>query len=150
VAELADAERTVSARVADSTTIPGLLDATFDAFEVIRQVARACESRVPELFAAFMVAATTAVESRNALNDAPSLPPARGGPVPSPTVSPTADVGHVADRLAALAALLARRLTEAAARADLAGDEDACECAAQSAADLHQILGRGNDETVTR
>jgi len=138
------------ARVVDSTTVRGLLDAGFDAFEVIRQVARACEEWVPELFAAFMVAATTAVEGRNALNDAPSLPPARGGPKPSPAVSLPADVGHLADQLAALAALLAQRLTDAAARADLTGDRDACEYAARAAADLHQILRRGDDETAAR
>jgi hypothetical protein len=141
---------TIAGRVADSTTIPGLLDAGFDAFEVLRRVARTCEDRAPGLFAAFMAAATTAVEGRNALNDAPSLPPVHGGPAPSPTVSLAAEVDHLADQLAAFAALLAQRLTEAAAQADLADDRDACERAAQAAADIRQILGRGDDETATR
>jgi len=137
----------ITARVTGSTTIPDLLDASFDAFEVIRQMARACEDQVPELFAAFMVAATTAAEGRNALNDAPSLPPARSSPTPPLTVSLADDADNVADGLAELAALLAQRLHEPAALAD---DRDACEWAAQAATGIHQILSRDTDETAAR
>ncbi len=70
----------VAARLARRHRPSGLLDAGFDAFEVIRLVARACEDLAPKLFAAFMTAAGTAVEGRNALDDAPSLPPATGPP----------------------------------------------------------------------
>jgi hypothetical protein len=139
--------RAVTARVAGSATISGLLEASFDAFEVIREVARACEDRVPELFAAFMVAAGTAVEGRNALNDAPSLPPARSDPSLPPIVNRTADAEHIADELADLAALLAQRLPEAAARAGIAGDREACERAIRAAADIHHLLGRDTDAT---
>jgi hypothetical protein len=137
----------VTARVADSATISGLLEASFDAFEVIRQVARACEDRVPELFAAFMVAAATAVEGRNALNDAPSFPPARSDPALSPIVTMAADVEHVADELAELAALLAQRLPEAAVQAGLAADREACAGAIRAATDIHYLLGRDTDAT---
>jgi hypothetical protein len=140
----------ITARVTGSTPISDLLEASFDAFEVMRQVARACEDQVPELFAAFMVAATTAAEGRNALNDAPSLPPARSSPTPSLTVSLADDADHVADGLAELAALLAQRLHGPAALADLAVDRDACERAAQAATDIHQILSRDTDETAAR
>jgi hypothetical protein len=140
--------RAVTARVADSTTMSGLLGASFDAFEVIRQVARACEDRVPELFAAFMVAAGTAVEGRNALNDAPSLPPARSDRALQPSVNTTAEVGQVADDLAELAAFLAQRLPKAAARADLPGDREACERASRAAADIHHLLGQDTDATA--
>lgn len=135
----------VTARVAGSTSIPGLLDASFDAFEVIRQVTRACEGLAAELFATFMVAAGTAVEGRNALNDAPSLPPARRYPAPSPTVRPATDSAQVADELAELAALLTLRLPEMAVQADLAGDREACERAAHAAADICQLFGRDVD-----
>ncbi len=97
-----------------------------------------------------MAAAAAAVEGRNALNDAPSLPPARTSPTPSPTVNLAADVGHVADGLAELAALLAQRLRGTAAQADLAGDRQACERATQAAADIHQLLSRDADETAAR
>ena len=78
-------------RVAATRRYPlaGLLDAGFDAFEVIRLVARAGEDRAPDLFAAFITAAGTAVEGRNALGDAPSLPPATAPP-PAITMSSTA------------------------------------------------------------
>lgn len=140
----------ITARVADSVTIPEALDAGFDAFEVIRLMARACENRGPELFAAFMVAAGTAVQGRNALNDAPSLPPARSDLASSPVVGPALDVGLVADQLAELAALLAPCLHKMAAEANLAGDRLACERAARAAADIYQFLGRGTDETAIR
>ena len=104
-----------TARVHSSATLAELLEAGFDAFEVIRLVARACEDWAPDLFAAFMTAAGTAVEGRNALNDAPSLPPARAGPPPAPTVSTETSADRIADELAALAVLLARRLAEARA-----------------------------------
>jgi hypothetical protein len=140
----------ITARVISSATISDLLEASFDAFEVIRLAARACEDQVPELFAAFMVAATTAAEGRHALNDAPSLPPARSSPTPSLTVSLGDDADHIADVLAELATLLAQRLHEPAGLADLADDRDACERAGQAATDIHQILSRDTDETAAR
>jgi hypothetical protein len=137
-----------TARVHNSTTLADLLDAGFDAFEAIRLVARACEDRAPDLFAAFMTAAGTAVEGRNALNDAPSLPPARTSPAPAPTVSARASAERIADELAALAALLAQRLAEARTQAALAGDRHACQHAARTAAGIHRLLARDTDETA--
>jgi hypothetical protein len=137
-----------TARVRSSATLAELIEAGFDAFEVIRQVARACEDWAPGLFAAFMTAAGAAVEGRNALNDAPSLPPARTGPPPSPTVSAAASTGCIADELAALAALLAQRLAQARVLAALAGDQAACQHAACAAAEIHRLLARDTNETV--
>jgi hypothetical protein len=131
----------ITARVADSTGIPELLDTGFDAFEAIRYVSRACEGQAPGLFAAFMLAAGTAVEGRNALTDAPSIPPSRGGLVLEPAVIAADDVDDVADALAQLASRLAQRLAEAAMQADLAGDRSACQQASRSATDIHELLG---------
>jgi hypothetical protein len=133
----------IATRVNDSSTVAESLDAAFDAFEFIRLVARVCEVRAPELFAAFMLAAGSAVEGRSALNDAPSLPRARNGSPSAPTVSPGADIDLIADELAALAALLAHCLPAAAGRADLAGDRDACERGARAAVDIQRLLGQG-------
>ena len=138
-----------AARVRSSATLAELLEAGFDAFEVIRQVARACEDRAPGLFAAFMTAAGTAVDGRNALNDAPSLRPATGPPHVI-TVSATAGADHIADELAALAALLAQSLAEAGAWAFLEGDRAACQHATRAAADIHRLLARDLDETAAR
>ena len=119
-----------------------MLDAGFDAFEVIRLVARAGEDLAPDLFAAFITTAGTAVEGRNALGDAPSLPPATRPP-PAITMSSTVGAGQIADELAALATLLAQRLAEAGAQAVREGDRAACQHATYAAADIHRLLAPG-------
>jgi hypothetical protein len=131
----------IAARLREGTTLAGLLDAGFDAFEVIRRVARAGEDLAPELFAAFITTAGTAVEGRNALGDAPSLPSATRRP--TITVSATVGAGQIADELAALAALLAQRLAEAGARAAGEGDRAACQHAVDAAAGIHRLLAPG-------
>jgi len=133
---------TIASRLRGATTLAGLLDAGFDAFEAIRLVARAGEDLAPGFLAAFITTAGTAVEGRNALNDAPSLPPATGPP-PAPAVSLTVDAGQIADELAALAALLAQRLAEAGAQAAGEGDRAACQHATYAAADIHRLLAPG-------
>jgi hypothetical protein len=139
----------IASRLRSGTALADLLDAGFDAFEIIRLVARAGEDCGPELFAAFMTAAGIAVEGRNALNDAPSLPPATGPP-PAPTVSFVVGADQIADELAALAALLTQRLAEASAQAFGEGDRAACQHATHAAADIHRLLARGLDETAAR
>lgn len=139
----------IASRLRDVSTLAELLDAGFDAFETIRLVARACEDRAPDLFAAFMTAAGTAVDGRNALNDAPSLPPPPG-PAPVTTVSATASADQIADELAALAALLAQRLAETGAWARRGGDRAACQHATRAATDIHRLLARDLDETAAR
>lgn len=140
----------ITARVRGSTTLPELLDACFDAFEVIRLVARACEYRAPGLLAALMTAGGLAVEGRNALNDASSLPLLRSGPPLPSAVNVITGAGQCADDLATVALLVARRLTGAAARAGLAGDATACADAARAAAGIHRLLVRDFDETAVR
>jgi hypothetical protein len=132
----------IAARLRGGTTFADLLDAGFDAFEVIRLVARACEDRTPELFAAFMTTAGTAVEGRSALSEAPSLPPATG-PLPAITMSATVDADQIADELAAVAALLAQRLAEAGAQTVREGDRAACQHAIYAAADIRRLLAPG-------
>ena len=139
----------IASRLRGGTALAGLLDAGFDAFEVIRLVARAGEDLAPDLFAAFITTAGTAVEGRNALGDAPSLPPATGPP-PAITMSATVGAGQIADELAALATLLAQRLAEAGAQAVREGDRAACQHATCAAADIHRLLARGLDETAAR
>jgi len=133
---------TIAARLRGGTALAELLDAGFAAFEVIRLVARAGEDLAPELFAAFITAAGTAVEGRNALDGAPSLPPATRPP-PTITMSPAVGADEIADELAALAALLAQRLAEAGAQAVGEGDRAACQHATCAAADIHRLLAPG-------
>jgi hypothetical protein len=140
----------IAQRVSSSGTLPELLDAGFAAFEAIRLAARACEDRMPELFAAFMMAAGTAVEACNALSGAPSLPRSPAGPAPAPTRSTTADVACVADQLARLAALVAQRLHAAVGEAALPEDRIACQHGAQAADEVWRLLASNLDETSTR
>jgi hypothetical protein len=132
----------IASRLHAGISLAELLDAGFAAFEVIRLVARVGEDLAPELFAAFMTAAGTAVEGCNALGDAPSLPPATGGQ-PTITMSGTVDADRVADELAALAALLTQCLAEAGAQAVGEDDRAACQHATHAAADIHRLLAPG-------
>jgi hypothetical protein len=132
----------IASRLRDDTALADLLDAGFDAFEVIRLVARAGEDLTSDLFAAFITTAGTAIEGRNALNDAPSLPPATAPP-PAITMSATVGADRIADELAALAALLAQRLAEAGAQAVREGDRAACQHATRAAAGITRLLAPG-------
>ena len=53
-----------------------------------------------------------------------------------------ADAGQAADALAALAAVLRDRLTDAATQADLPGDRTACQDAAEAAGRICQLMTR--------
>jgi hypothetical protein len=132
----------IASRLRGGAALAGLLDAGFDAFEVIRLVARAGEDLAPDLFAAFITTAGTAVEGRNTLGGAPSLPPATRRP--AITISSTVDAGQIADELAALATLLAQRLAVAGAQGvGEGGDRAACQHAVDAAAGIRRLLAPG-------
>jgi hypothetical protein len=133
----------IEVRLEQAASLPEALAAGFDAFEVIRMAARDYQDRVPGLFAAFMTTADAAVGGREALTVAPSLPLA-GGTGPGAAVAADADAGQVADALAALAVVLGEHLSRAAARADLPGDRVACQDAARAAAQICQLMARGD------
>jgi hypothetical protein len=133
----------IEARLSQAGSLAETLAAGFDAFEVIRMTARAWQDRAPELFAAFMTAADAAVDGREALTIAPSLPPADRAR-PDDTVAAGADPGQASNTLTALAAALRDRLTRAAALAVLPGDQAACQDAAQAAARICQLMARGD------
>ncbi len=132
----------IECRLHQAASLPELLSASFDAFEAIRMTARDCEDRAPELFAAFMTAADAAVDGRESLTIAPSLPLAGdAGPIDAVT---GADPGQAADLLAALAAVLRDRLTAAPDLAVLPGDRAACKDAAAAAGRICQLMARGD------
>jgi hypothetical protein len=128
-------------RLRQAATLPDVLDAGFDAFEAIRITARSCQDQVPGLFAAFMTTADAAVDGREALTIAPSLPRHRGTEPGGATPADT-DTGQAASILAALAAILCERLTQAAGQAELPGDRDACRDAAEAAGRICQLMTR--------
>jgi hypothetical protein len=92
-----------------------------------------------------MTAADAAVDGREALTSAPSLPPAAAGAGgPGDPVLDGGDLGPVADALAALAEVLRDRLSRAAAGADLPADQIACQEAAHAAARILRLMTRGS------
>jgi hypothetical protein len=138
----------VESRLQQATTLPDMLAASFDAFEVIRLLARDNEDRVPGLFAAFMTAADAAVDGREAITAAPSLPPGSrnliGSSLPTSTC---AGVREIADDMAALAVLLSQRLGYAATLSIALSDQVACEEAVAAAGRICQLMARGHDDT---
>jgi hypothetical protein len=131
----------IETRLWQAASLPEVLAAGFDAFEAIRMAARDCQDRVPALFAAFMTTADAAVDGREALTIAPSLPPG-SDTEPAMAVPPGADAGQAADALAALATALRERLTDAAAQADTPEDRAACQDGAEAAGRICQLMTR--------
>jgi hypothetical protein len=138
----------MAARLGATDGLAATLAAGFDAFEAIRAAARDGEDRAPELFAAFMLAAGAAVEGRNALAAAPSLPGGRGETVSPAVVPPDVDAGEIADALAALGGLLTARLREAAGLAPGTGNEAACTNGARAAEQIQRLLQAGDDTHI--
>jgi len=139
----------IEGRLRDASTLPEMLAAGFDAFEVIRRAARGCVNTIPGLFAAFMTTACEAVEGREAVTVAPSLPP---GPAAIPASLPTTigSADEVMTTIASLGALVAGCLSRAAAAATLEADRVACEEAAASAQRIRRLMARDDDAAGLR
>jgi hypothetical protein len=137
-------------RLQQALSLPGTLALSFDAFEAIRVLARQSQDRVPGLFAAFMTTADAAVDGREAVTIAPSLPPP--GLSTAPSVGPAADteLDELIAALAQLAGLLADRLNRAAAGATLAADRAACEEAAAAAQQIRTLMARSDERPGLR
>jgi hypothetical protein len=131
----------IEERLGQAASLPDVLNAGFDAFELIRITARRHQDDAPELFAALMMTADAAVDGREALTVAPSLP-LGGGDEPASAVPLENDVHQAADTLARLASALHEHLTKAAAHADSHDDEAACQQAAQAAERIRELMTR--------
>jgi hypothetical protein len=139
----------IQARLQDACTLPDMLAVSFDAFEAIRLAARSCVDWVPELFAAFMTTAAAAVEGREAITTAPSLPAGPAATQPG-LVAPDDSAGDAVGVLAALGTLLDSRLTQVGASSAIQADRDACAEAAGAARRIHQLMTRGDDGPALR
>ena len=132
----------IMSRLRGARSLPELLEASFDAFETIRVLARGSEDTVPSLFAAFMTVADAAVDGRQAITLAPSLSPASGvSPVTTPPAA-GAEIDTITVALAALGELLDERLARAADCALMPGDRAACQEAAAAGRRIHQLMAR--------
>lgn len=126
-----------------TAALPERLAAALDAFGVLLACSRDSEKRSVELFAAFAFAAAAAAEGRHILLTAPSLPSAHGLAT-SHTACVQADLDAIADKLADLAVALSTHLSSAARGAQDPGDHAACSDAAREAAQVHELLARGD------
>lgn len=131
----------IEARLRTPCPLPELLAASFEAFELIRILARAGEDMVPALFAALMTTADAAVDGREAITAAPSLPPPTGPP-PSASIPAGTSTGQIISALASLSALLHTRLAETASSAPTPADQASCGEAAGAARRIYRLMGR--------
>jgi len=125
--------------------VPHVLGHAFDAFEAIRQLARSCEDQSPDLFAAFMSAAVTAADGRDAILTADALPAHTASAAGTGQPTPGAGPREVADSIATSAAALAARLNDAAGLAVTPSDRRACRDAAAAARRIHRLLACADD-----
>jgi hypothetical protein len=97
-----------------------------------------------------MTAADAAVDGREAITIAPSLPPARVSALIASPSAADADIEPIIDALAALGALLSERLASDANGAPTPGDQTACEEAAEAGRRIHQLMARGDNDRHLR
>jgi hypothetical protein len=131
-------------RLQEADGLAVVLDAAYAAFEGMVSVIHPVQDPSSGLFAAFVMAAASAVDGRNALALAPSLPrhsllavPAEQQPRPGEPPE------RVADLVAGLSRLVAEQLTQAAVSAPDIDDRDACRHSAQSARDICGLFSTG-------
>lgn len=125
----------------DTTDTPAaVLAAGWDAFELIQQVATAQTQQTTGSYATWMSAIPPACEGRDALARAPSMP--RNPSRQDLRVTEAAGTDdEIADGLAVLAALLARRLRGVASDVSAAADQQAIERGAAAADEILELLG---------
>lgn len=93
-----------------------------------------------------MTTADAAVDGREAITNAPSLPPDRAG-AGIGVAGASASVQEIARDLAALGALLADRLWQTSALATTAADKVACTDAALTAGRICRLMTGDDDDT---
>jgi hypothetical protein len=128
-------------RLQQASDLAAVLDAAYEAFEGMLSVIHPAQDPASDWFAAYVMAAASAANGRNALALAPSLPrhplfavPAEVGPGPGERPE------RVAEVVAGLGELVAGCLASAAAGARDIGDRDACGYAARNALDICGLL----------
>jgi hypothetical protein len=125
----------------DADGMPGLLSAGWDIFELVIAVAAVGADQSADLFPAFTFARGSAVNGRNAIAFAPSMPRFYAPSAWAERV--TSDVYEIAETVAELASALSACLRDAARSAADASDRAACEAAAGHAGQISALLARG-------
>jgi hypothetical protein len=133
----------IQQRLVDAGSLPAVLAASWEIFELIAASASASPGESPEIYPAFTFARSSAVSGRNAVAFAPSMPVFSASAVHDPP-EPAADAYEIADTLAGLASALSVRLRESAGLAADAADRSACESAASEAERIAWLLAGEN------
>jgi hypothetical protein len=133
---IADAET----RLGQATELAGVLDAAYDAFEIMLAVLRRHQEDDAGAFAAFVFAACSAADGRDWIAGAPALPPASSCE-PAQGLLEGASVTDVALAISALSGELATRLAVFGRGAADPDDRTCCEHAAAEAATIQSLLG---------
>jgi hypothetical protein len=122
--------------------VDGLADTlavSWDCFELMQALTDKHADQDPGMFAAFMFAAASATEGRDAIGLAPSLPSITGPSADHRERDP-GDPGKLADSLVGLTSELGATLLRAARQASDPGDRRACEHAARQASRIGELL----------
>jgi hypothetical protein len=130
-------------RLEQAAGLAAVLDAAYDAFESMRLAFRVHENPASGLFAAFVIAAASAADGRDAVAFAPSMPARRRrgaaetgqGPLGEDSAEP------FAGEAVGLSQVLVACLVRAAGSASDPGDRGACEQAARCACEICDLLG---------
>ena len=132
---------TARQRLQEADGLAAVLDAAYEAFEGMLSVIHPVQDPASSLFAAFVMAAASAADGRNAVALAPSLPRHPLLAVPAEQQPWSGEPPErVAEMVAGLSHLVAERLTQAAASVPDTGDQAACLHAAQSAREICGLL----------
>jgi hypothetical protein len=129
-------------RLLGAGSVPEVLSACWDAFELLRAGCAASAERSADLYPAFAFARGAAVSGRNAIAFAPSMPPGGEVLMEEAQAPDAGDVDEVADAMAGLASALTSRLRDAARLTAGTGDHAACAEAAGHAEQVRELLAR--------
>lgn len=134
----------VADRLTRADDLPVLLDAAYEAFDVLLSVLERHEDPDNARFAAFVSAATCAANGRDAVLFTPSLPPRQ---LPRPPGEGDAahapSKGNDLNAAIAVSALLMARLSQAAEQAADPADRLGCRTAAGYGRQIHVLLSGG-------
>ena len=131
----------VEQQLREADGVADVLAVAWEIFDLVGALAAACAEQAADMYPAFMFARSAAINGRNAIAFAPSMPADCATSFGNPELS-ASDVDEVADDLAALASALSARLRAAARLAADDGDRIACENAARDADQIGELLAR--------
>ncbi len=131
---------TVCDRLQQDAALPAVLDAVYEAFEVMLSAVEDHQDPASGMFSQFVWAATSAADGRDAVLFAPSLPVHPLRPADSGAPADGAAGGTEVQDIVALSKVLSEVLGRAAQAGIDGRDRAACREAARCAAAVHRLL----------